>query len=476
MTRRGTTLRSVTADTTLLLLGNVLRMLFTMAFVVYAARQLGVESYGKFALTQNLVELMLGLCATGLGILVTRETARSPQWLHSHLATALVLVVALAVAAGGALLVFARIANYAPDTRLAICVGAVALVPGALAALAEAVLIALKRAPSVGIGTAAESFARAVLGSTVLLLGYGLLGLIAVLIVTRCAQLCLYTALLAGSLRTANWRTSTHSLFELIRDWRVFAFENWMSALYLSLDVVLLSLFHGEAAVGIYEAAQKLIRLGSVVARCVTTAAFPYITRLYVDARDTFREVNVQSTKYFLAAILPVVITISLLSQQIVEFVYGSEYAGAAAILQIIAWLLIPQFLNPFLSHVLFARGQQRRSLMVAAIALSAFLVSALLMIPRWGATGTAYASLIAAMAALACYLAFVAAGNGGHAIVIVLLRQMIAGSAVVGFVVLVKGHGIWLPLLAGGILYAALLVLLRVVRVSDFKLLHEFR
>lgn len=460
----------------MLLLGNVLRMLSTMAFVVYAARQLGVEGYGKFALTQNLVELMLGLCATGLGILVTRETARTPQWLQTHLATAVVLVTALAVVAGGVLLVFAQIADYAPDTGLAIRVATIALLPGAFAALAEAVLVALKRTYIVGIGTAAESFARAALGSTALLLGYGLLGLVVVLIATRCAQLCLYTALLARQVRTCEWRTSTRSLLALLRDWRVFAVENWMSALYLSLDVVLLSLFHGEAAVGIYEAAQKLIRLGSIVARCVTTAAFPYIARLYVDAQEVFYEVNMQSIKYFLAAILPVVMAISLLSRQIVEFVYGSDYAAAAAILQILAWLLIPQFLNPFLSHTLFARGEQRRSLVVAAIALSAFLASAFLLIPAWGATGTAYSSLIAAMTALACYLAFVAGGKSGRTIATVLIRQVIACGIVVGFLVLVRGDGIWLPLLVGGILYATLLVLLRVVRWSDLKLLHELR
>jgi O-antigen/teichoic acid export membrane protein len=460
----------------MLLLGNMLRMLFTLSFVVYAARFLGVAGFGTYALAQNLIELTLGLSATGLGILITRETAKSGQWLQRHLAPALVLVTALAAVAGCVLVLFVQLAGYALDTRLAVMIGAWSLVPAAMGVLAEAVLVALNRSKYVGIGIAAESFARITLGFAALSLGFGLASLFVVLIATRVAQLLFYGSLLARRLPTLEWRITIGSLRVLVREWRVFAFENWMSTLYLSLDVVLLSLFHGEAAVGIYEAAHKLIRFGAVAARCFTTAVFPYIARLHVEAKETFQWVNLQTTKYFLAVILPVVIMITLLAQQIVSVVFDEAYADSIPVLQVLAFILIPQFLNPFLSHVLFARGDQRQSLIVAAVALSVFIAAALLLVPTWRAVGTACASLIAAMTALGCYLSFVAAGSAGQRLAALLVRQAIAGGILGGLIFFMRGQGIMLPLVVGFTVYIVALVGLRVVSTSDLKLLHELR
>jgi O-antigen/teichoic acid export membrane protein len=473
---RYSALRRVTSNASMLLLGNMLRMLFTIVFVVYAARVLGVAGFGTYALAQNLVELALSLSATGLGILVTRETAKDARWLERHLAPALVLVMGLSVVAGGVLVLLASLAGYSAETRLAVLIGVFSLLPAAMSVLAEAVLVAQDKAKYVGLGIAAESFVRVAVGFAVLVLGFGLTGLFVVLIASRVAQLLFYASLLAPRLTEVKWRATLRSFSDLVRQWRVFALENWLSTLYLSLDVVFLSLFHGEAAVGIYEAAHKLIRFGAVAARCFTTAVFPYIARLHMDANDAFDRVNVQSTRYILAAVLPVAIVITLLAPQIVMVVFDQHYADSVPVLQVLAWVLIPQFLNPFLSHVLFARGDQRQSLIVAAVALAAFLTVAVLLIPTWGAVGTAWASLLATMTALGGYLLFVAAGSIGRAGAAMLLRLAIAGGVLGGLVMLMRDYGTVLPLIAGGAAYFVALVLLRVVRASDLKLLQELR
>jgi O-antigen/teichoic acid export membrane protein len=91
-----------------LLLGTMLRMLFAFAFVVFAARFLGVAGYGKFALTQHLFELTLSLSATGLGILVTREVAKDISWLSRNIAAASAFAFVLGALGAGLLVVGAR--------------------------------------------------------------------------------------------------------------------------------------------------------------------------------------------------------------------------------------------------------------------------------------------------------------------------------------------------------------------------------
>ena len=392
------------------------------------------EGYGKFALTQNLFELFVSLTATGLCILVTRETAKDHAWLGRNVGSALLMITLLGLGGTIVLTCVAYLAHYAPDTRLAICIAAIALIPGAICTLAEAVFIAWEKAEYVAAGTAAESLVRTGLWFVMLWLGYGLLSMFVVLIAVRVALLAAYSLLVLRRLPTVQWRTEPDTLISLAKQWRVFAAENWLSTLSNGMDVFLLSLFHGEAAVGIYDAAWKLIRLSAVVARSFTTAVFPYISRLYVRAEDTFHRVNLHSIKYILAAILPVVIGISILAEQIVRFLYGPEYLSSVPVLQVLAWLMIPQFLNPFLSHTLFARHQQSRSLIVAIIGMIAFAIAAFLLIPTWGPVGTAMAVLSSAMTAFVCYLAFCVWGRNTHNLMVILLRQAVAAGVCVHF------------------------------------------
>jgi O-antigen/teichoic acid export membrane protein len=459
-----------------LLIGTMLRMVFTFAFVIFAARFLGVEGYGKFALTQHLFDLSLSLSATGLGILVTREVARDPHWLRRNLAPAIAFALVLGTSAAGLLVAGARLAGYALDTQQAIYVAALAVIPAALCALLEAIFVAFEKAEIVATGTALEGLVRIALCFAALLAGYGLMSLFMVLVITRLAQLALYCWLLTRRLPSIEWRIRWHDAVALSRDWLVFAGETWVATLYLSLDVVLLSLFWGEFAVGLYDAAWKLIRLGAVVANAFTTAVFPYISRLYVDARQTFHQLSQQSIKYILAIVLPAALCISVFADELVLFLFDGQYAGSAAVLRVIAWLLIPQFLNPFLSRVLYARGQQRRSLAVSTVGLAVFVAVAFVLIPKFGAIGTAWTAVLSSYAALVCYIAYSTAGTDRRAILMILLRQTAAIIALCLVLLVIPHTQALLALATCAVLYALMLLGLRIVTLSDVKLIQDLR
>ncbi len=464
----------VSKNTGMLMSGTVVRMVFSFAFIVYAARYLGVDGFGKYTLAQHYFELFLSLSATSLGILVTRETAKDVGWLRGNLAPAVVMVVMLSIVAGGLLAGLARLIDYAPDTRVAIYIATVALLPGAICTLAEAIFVAFEKAEFVAAGTAFEALVRTVAGFAVLMMGYGLVALLMVLVATRLLLLMFYGTLLVRQLPEGHWGWGHRAMRTLALRWRVFAAENWLSTLYGNLDVVLLSIFHSEAAVGIYQAAWKLIRLGTVVAQSFATAVFPYISRLYVSSREVFQQVNEQVLKYILATILPAIVTITVLADRIILLVFDADYEQSVPVLRVLVWLLVPQFLNPFLSRVLFARGEQRQSLKVAAIGLTTFVILAVCLIPRWAAVGTAWASLGSALVALVSYLVFCFRRDGGGRVLAILARQAVATGLLCGLLYVMRADHLLLTLAAGAALYVVLLFALRVVSARDMRLLQE--
>lgn len=470
-------LTRVTKNAGMLLVGTMVRMVVAFAFVVYIARYLGVTGYGKFALTQQLCDLSTSLAATGLCILVTREAAKDVRWLHRNLASISLMTVVISCCAAGILAAIARFApGYANDTRSAMYIAAIAIVPASLCVVAESIFVALHKAEMVAAGIAIEALVRIGLWFIMLLSGFGLQSLFVVVIGTRTALLVLYWITLSPHLKNMRWRVSGARLWWIGRAWRIFAAETWLANLYLSLDMICLSLFYGEAAVGLYDAAWKLIRFGPVIAGCFTTAVFPYISRLYVDARDTFQLVSEQSVKYILAGILPAVLCIFTFADQIVIFLYAEQYSESAAVLRILAWLLIPQFLNPFLSRVLYARGQQRRSLAVAAIGLTTFLSVAFFLIPKWGPVGTAWTLVITYYAALAAYIGYAMAGTNHRPLLAIFVRQA-AAAILLGIALIYLKHSQMLPMLvASAVLYGVSLLVLRIITLNDLKLLEELR
>jgi O-antigen/teichoic acid export membrane protein len=474
MMRRPPVFSAVFTNAGMLLLGTITRMALTFGFVVYVARYLGVTEYGKFALTQNLLELCASLCATGFCILVTREAAKNFNWLSRNLAPIGAIIIVLSGVAGVLLMVFASLAGYSPDTRMAIYIASIAIIPTALGMVAEAIFITLQKSEWVALGIAAEGIVRVALWFAVLISGYGLLSLFVVLILTRCAQLGIYWLVLARWLPPMRWRIEFFRVWTIVRKWQVFAAETCVATIYFSLDTIVLSIFWGEAAVGIYDAAYKLIRLGTVAAGNFASAIFPYISRLYVDSRDVFHHVSQQSIKYILAVCLPAVLAMTIFSDRLVVFLYDRQYAESAAVLQIVSWILIPRFLNPFLSRVLYARDHQLWTLTVSMVGLATFLALAFVLIPSFGPIGTAWTVVLSSYAALVCFVVLVMAGTDSRPMIKILARQSAATVILCVALMYLRNTQILAAILGCSLLYACLLIALQIVSYNDIKLLLE--
>jgi hypothetical protein len=149
------------------------------------------------------------------------------------------MVTGLAVLAGSGLIVVALLSGYAADTQLAIYLVALALAPAAIGQLCESVFVACERAEDVTYSIATESFLRTGLSLLVLLMGYGLVALYVVLVVTRVLMLVFYLWLIHSKISELRWRFAWPFLRQLFLDWRVFAVENWLQNVQASLGTIL---------------------------------------------------------------------------------------------------------------------------------------------------------------------------------------------------------------------------------------------
>ncbi|MGD9856829.1 MAG: flippase, partial [Planctomycetaceae bacterium] len=459
--------RRVSKNTLMLMFGTACRLVFSFAFVIYVASLMGLESFGSYSLGIHYFELFLSLTATAIGIFITREAGRRPARLSNLLTHALVLVAALAVVSAGLMVTVGSVFNYAEQTRLVLLIASLALLPASAAVVLEAAFVALEQAQFVTSGTALESVLRIVLSYAALSAGYGLASLFWILVFTRLLLAVFYGVSLARRVPLrVRFRVRRFRVFAW--RWRVFAVENWLATIYTTLDVVILSVLHGEAAVGLYTAAGKVVRLGSIAAKCYTTAVFPVMSRRYAQSQAAFEQLVRDTLRILLAVMLPAATVAVVLADRVMGVLFAERYAAAIPVLQVLAGVMLLECLNPFLSHTLFAKGQQSRSMKVAAIGLVVNTASTIWFASQWGAVGAACGTLVGSSAACISYCLYSFDRRDIYQLLSIAAKVSLAAAALaLVLLVLPAGH-VAVAMLAASVVYLLLVVMFRVITATD--------
>ncbi|MDE5944148.1 MAG: flippase [Rikenella sp.] len=169
-------------------------------------------------------------------------------------------------------------------------------------------------------------------------------------------------------------------------------------SIYTMLDVLMLGFLSTYTEVGYYSSAIKISRLLLPVVTASAMVAIPRIAHLYKENDiSELRRVTDKSFSFMSLLAPPITIGLVVISSPFVPFFFGAEFVGAVPSMMIVSLLVIliginnfygPQILVPtdnekwFLYAVLFGTG-------------SNFLLN-LFFIPRWGAVGASWASVVA--------------------------------------------------------------------------------
>lgn len=205
-------------------------------------------------------------------------------------------------------------------------------------------------------------------------------------------------------------------------------------------DWVLLRIFHDASAVGYYAAAYAMVSFFLNLGGTYGASLLPVLTRSAQEGEHQQISTYQSAAAQVFALGLPVAIGATLVAGQIIETIFGPEYAPAAPVLQILIWSLPVALLRDTALMGLMVRGLEGRVLRLTAWAAIVNLALNLLLIPRWGMLGAAAATVL---------------GEGGRmAIAIVYVRRE-------GFLFVGPGR-LWRALLAGGVMAMLLLPLQR--------------
>lgn len=401
-------LQNVVTNTGWQLADRVARMAVGLVVGVWLARYLGPEQFGLFNYALAFVALFSPLASLGLEDIVVRNIVRDPECKEETLGTAFVLalaggIVSLAVALGAVRLL-------RPDDPLSHLLVAI-IATGAVFQsfdIIETWFHSQVRAKYAVLAKSGAFFACSALKVLLIVTGQPLVAFAWVsLAEIALAAAGLIIAYLSQQNRLRAWRYRWQSAAALLRDSWPLLFSGLVIIVYMRIDQVMLGDMAGSGEVGIYSVAVRLAEVWMFLPMAIFWSVYPAIVEAGQTSDALMHDRLQQLYNLMVLLAYAVAVPTTLLADWLVGTLFGEVYVRAGLMLIVLVWANVFTSLDIARSAYLSSMNWTRLHFITVLLGAALNIALNLVLIPRFGGTGAAFASLAAYWLAAhgACFL-----------------------------------------------------------------------
>lgn len=239
--------------------------------------------------------------------------------------------------------------------------------------------------------------------------------------------------------------------------------------IYHRIDQVMLHKMSGDKVLGPYVIAVQLTELFSTLPVALMSSLFPVLA-VYASDENKFRRYLSESYRFLLVVAFAACALVTPIAHPFIELVYGKQFSATADLLIVLIWSEVPIFFGVALGNALVAKGLQKYMPASAIAGAITNIVINLIVIPRYGALGASWATVVSYCLAGIFFL-----------LVFKELRPYVGRGLQISIIPFLLALGItfglsnlrwafWWKLLAAAIAYAAGARLLGAIRKQDIE------
>ena len=242
-------------------------------------------------------------------------------------------------------------------------------------------------------------------------------------------------------------------------------------------DRYMLNYYKGAALTGIYSLSYSLVGIVLAFSAIISTVLYPYIAKAWGEKKNHHILFNAM-LKYSLMIILPAMVGLLVMREQIITLVSGIDYiAGSSAIVILISFPLFDSLINIYTRNLLLREKTKIMSSVYISGAILNIVLNVLL-IPRYGINGAAIATIISYSFMFIVFY-FISRKQFSWDFEFLRIFRIIAASILMGIIILLINPQIYITkiisIILGIIIYVSLLFLFRVFVGQEHTIMRRF-
>lgn len=354
----------------------------------------------------------------GLDVYLMREAARSRDLAGALFANTTGFRLMLVVAAIPLLMafLFARQAlgdPLNPEVLWALALFYVGLIPGSLSKGLTSLYYAFDRAEYPAVITTLTTISKVTGGLIALLMGWGIVGLAAVSIVTNIITLAILLWGARGMLGGLS-RPRVSEIGTMAQGSWPLMLNHFLATIFFQIDIVLLEAMKGERVVGLYRVAYSWLLAINVVPAFFTQALMATLSRQAHDDKTAFLRTYRLGIKLLVCVALPFAVLFTALAEPLTLILAGTAYLPDGAIaLQLMVWSIPIGWMNSLTQYALIALDLQRRVTWAFLAACAFNIITNLIFIPQFSYQAAAVTTIFSELMLFIPFALLIERGTG---------------------------------------------------------------
>ncbi|WP_158141232.1 flippase [Vibrio furnissii] len=379
---------------------KVLRMIFGLLIGVWVARYLGPEKFGMLSYAISFVALFSALSTLGLDSIVVRELVKDSKKENIVLGTAFSLrfIGAIVVLILVTLSTFIYSEGYESD-EIILVLAATTLVQSF--SVIDFYFQSNVKGKYVAISNVISLLFSSLI-KILLIVSHAGLEFFAYVIFIEMSILSIsyiYFYVSKGS-SILKWSFDKSTALNLLKDSWPLILSSLVVTLYMKVDQIMINKMIGPESVGYYTAATRLSEVWYFIPVVICNSLFPAILNAKERSKELYLKRLQNLYDFILWLALAIALFVTLISNPLIDILYGKEYASSSSVLLVHIWSSVFVFLGVASSKWFIAEGLQKQALYRTLAGLGVNVFLNLLLIGSYGAIGAAIATLLSQIVA----------------------------------------------------------------------------
>ena len=375
-------------------MGRASNALFLFLLTVVVSRQLGPALFGVFSFLTTVVISANCFSSLGLDIWMIREVKKVPAKSKYYLSNILGLKIATSLITILLLYLIFQASDLPHTTLRLLWIISVSLLFNSVSQTLWHYGDCFKKFIFHSALWASSNIVKSILGMVMVFVYQALEPLVWAIVIAEAISLAL------------TYGVSRYQLGSFSPEFQLAAWKDFLvrsapigvgmifSVLYFRLDIMMLQLLVEERVVGLYSASYKLFEVAVVLPHSLMLVLFPTMVEEFHTNKAKFLNSCKKAIRTYSLIGGSISIVLWGLSYTIIDVIYGDEFFLSISILKILAWSVLLFFINYLLSNVLIISGYEKINSLSLVGATVLNITLNLAWIPRYGATGAAWATL----------------------------------------------------------------------------------